>query len=301
MATFTSSSIRIFLDDAAGVVNSKFRQTFYGVGNSAGLPEANGYPNATASNVFADITRYEITAPTALGATLSVTAADATVTASASVFSSGDVGKILFNGADPNNLIPIGKILSYTNATTVELEVANTAGYSAVAGYIMVEASNGFSIPANRGFHVLVKVEEDGGDPTHKYIPSLRQLRATEPFTEIGGIKQFLNTAYVNLKRISRIGDKGNAQEVAVPATITRINNYVSVAGTLFPTEGDIPLWVAFHINPYNSTSKNLDKDTMFSLSFDDVLPISADGSDTIQPVIPGAASNYTSLQYGEI
>jgi len=301
MATFTSSDVRIFIDDAAGVVSSAFRKTFYGVGNSASLPEANGYPDASLTNVFTDITKYEITAPTAMGVNLSITSNDATVTASSAYFSSGDVGKVLYNGADPNNLIPIGKILTYTDSTHVELEANNTTGYTTVAGYIMSSASNGFSIPAKRGFYVLVKVEEDGGTPENKYIPSPKQLSASSPYTEIGGIKQFLNTTYVNLNRVSKVGNKGNTQVAEVPAVISRVNNYVSVAGTYFPTEGDIPLWVAFYVNPYGSTSKNLDKDTMYSLSFDEVVPISADGSDTIQPIIPGAASNYASIVYGEI
>jgi hypothetical protein len=291
MATYNTPSIRYFKDDA--VVENAFKRTFYGPNSSAGT-EAAGYPDINISNVFDDITDYEITAPTALGANLSITSGDQTVTASGAVFSSTDVGKFLWNGADTTALKPIGKIVTFTDTTHVEVETPANTTYTTVAGYISDSATNSLSLDEKKGFYVLIGTEFDAGNDTLA-IPSIKDLSASTPYQEINGVPQKLATAYINLKRLSIKGDTSKYEADDIPATITRVNFYASgtAASTYFKTTDDFPLWIAFYINPLNNTNKNLNKKTAYWVEINETLPTFAGG---IPVGVP-----YVSESYGVI
>jgi hypothetical protein len=303
MATFTTSSIRLFKDDEAGVVRNAFSQKFYGIDNSVGLNPANGYPSANLSSLPFNIADYELTVPGELGANLSITINTNIVTRSSGNFVTGDIGKFLYTGATINTIQPVGKIVS-VDGDEATLENSNGVGYSDVKGWIATSANNIASYRASKGFYILTRVEEDGENPGSYFLASPKQLKATTPFAEIGGIPQQLNNTYIRLKRLSKIGNKGTYEETHIPATITRVNDYVTdgvplPSTKLFKVEGDIPLWQAWFINPFGNNNKNLDKDTSYFIEMDETLPVTADNSDTPYPIT--YLNNYASVSFGEI
>jgi hypothetical protein len=300
MATQSFDNIKIL--QAAPEVYSACDKIFYGADSTVNDAIPDGYPNASLSNLGFNLADYEIITPVSLGATtLSVNTNGTTVTASTGIFTivSAPVGKLLWNGSDVNNLRLIGKIASRTSDTVVELTspYLGSSNLTAVSGYISNVADNNQSLEHKGGFIILVKTVEDIDG---KIIPAIKDLKSTG--TSIDGVAQGLNTTYVSLNRISSKGSKSSpvSSAVSIPATITRINRYAVSTNSqaYFSTINDIPLWVAYLVNPFGSSSKNFDKNTTYVLEIDEVLPTWDDGGD---PKVVGAYVSYVSEQYGFI
>lgn len=299
MATQNFDNIKIL--QAAPEVYTACDKVFYGADSTVNDATPDGYPNASLSNLGFSIADYEIITPVSLGATTLTVAANATaVTASTGIFTtvSNPVGKLLWNGADVNNLKLIGKITSRTNDNVVELTspYLGASNLTAVAGYISNVADNNQSLEHTGDFIIFVKTVED---PAGKIIPAIKDLKSTG--TTIDGIAQGLNTTYISLNRISTKGSKSSpVSAVAVPASIRRLNRYAISTNTqaYFSTIDDIPLWVAYLVNPFGASSKNFDKNTTYVLEIDELLPTWDDGGD---PKVIGAYVSYVSEQYGFI
>jgi hypothetical protein len=316
MATTSFDNIKILRDDEAGTLKAAFtNKLFYGADSSVPDGDPNGYPdeNLSEASLGFDIADYEVLMPVELsGATLSITNNDATVTASSGVFTTGSapVGKLLWDATDASDLRLIGKIASRTSDTVVELQdpyLGSTAG--TVTAYISNVAATDHNQSLNHkgNFYILVKRTDTTYDGDPRYV--LPSVSGMQQFVTdlIGGVQQGLNTTYVALNRLSSVGTKnkplGASGEVEVPATIKRINWYQRV-GTLynspyFETENDIPFWVAYEVNPFGLASKNLDKNTVYSLEIQEVLPTWDDGTGNVRGItiyVP-----YISATYGVI
>lgn len=296
MATQSFDNIKILVQ--ASAVYGACDKIFYGADSTVPDADPDGYPNENLDNLGFNVSDYEIITPIALGANLSVSNNDGTVTASSAVFTTNPVGKLLWDGTDVNNLKLIGKIASKTSDTVVELVNPYLGtNLTTVAGYISNVADNNQSLDHKRGFIVLVKTVED---PAGRIIPAIKDLKASST-TIIEGVAQGLNTTYVSLNRISTKGSKSSPVSAqAVPATITRINRYpVSTQPNLyFNSNNDVPIWVAYLVNPFGDNNKNLDKNTTYVLEFDEVLPTWDDGGN---PKVIGAYVSYVSEKYGFI
>ena len=316
MATTSFDNIKILRDDEAGTLKAAFlNRLFYGADSSVPDGDEDGYPdeNLTEASLGFDLADYEVLMPVELsGATLTITNNDATVTASSGVFTTGSapVGKLLWDATDPSDLRLIGKIASRTSDTVVELQdlyLGSTAG--TVTAYISNVAATDHNQSLNHkgNFYILVKRTDTTYDGDPRYV--LPSVSGMQQFVTdlIGGVQQGLNTTYVALNRLSSVGTKnkplGASGEVEVPATIKRINWYQRV-GTLynspyFETENDIPFWVAYEVNPFGLASKNLDKNTVYSLEIQEVLPTWDDGTGNVRGItiyVP-----YISATYGVI
>jgi len=282
MPTFNTDSIRIFKDDSSKTVENAFNDIFYGAGAS-GQIEANGYPDATLSNLPFTVSDYEITAPEDLGETVDVSNGDGTVTAAAAIFETDSqdpaypVGKFLWDATDSTALKLIGKIASVTSTTVVELEnpyLGDTLNDAPC--YISGSSNNNVSFNTSGEFFILVKVG-DGVDSEHKIIPNntVGGLSTSASLNTEYNVNNSLNTTYINLKRVSVKGVKENpVVEASVPAIITRINDYIAADGDdYFRGVNDIPLWVAYKINPFGTSSVNFSKNTVYSLEITETLP----------------------------
>lgn len=204
-------------------------------------------------------------------------------------FTADDVGAFLYNGADPNNLIVIGKIKTFVDSSQVTIEKANTTGYTAVPAYILRDTDN-FSYPNNGSFIVLIRPKLD--TPLNYYVPSIAQLQ-----TITSGLPD-MNPTYFNLKKISKVRDAGNtASATSVRSSILRLSGFtgeVPVNGNAnvlwkAPTTGnddndgdpntvlfaneDMPYWVAYLVSPFRGQAKDLEKGTSYVLSVEETQP----------------------------
>jgi hypothetical protein len=300
MATLNFNTIKILKDDSAGTVKTALNKTFYGAGSTFGDGDPDGYPNVDLDNLGFSIEDYEIKMPQDLGKTLAVSSGAKTVTASSSVFTSGDVGKLLWDGTTSTSLRLIGKIETYTSGTVVQL-VENFAGTSLTVapGYIsdVAGVDHNQSLDFKGNFFILVGVEESDGKPVLPSVAGMQNF-ATDI---VSGVQQGLNTAYIALNRISAINNKVSpAGNTEVPATVTRINGYLgsTQANKYFSTVNDIPFWVAYEVNPFGSANKNFDKNTTYSLEIQETLPTWTEAGNVkgIEPHVP-----YISVTYGRI
>lgn len=279
MPTYNPDAIRIFKDDPSKTVENALNDVFYGA-DSPGRPEVNGYPDSTLSNLPFDVADYEITIPTDLGETVSIDENTDIVTAAAAVFSSGDVGKFLWDATDPSALTLIGKIATYTSTTVVELDSPyKGTDLTGATCYISSSANNNANFSPSGEFIILINTELDGEEVR---IPNLRTAFGADGLQSNGtntnySTKNYLNTAYINLRRISVKGVKGDPDTAEIiPAVITRINGYVTGGeggNQLFPVTENFPIWTAYKINPFGGSSLNFNKNTVYELEINDTLP----------------------------
>lgn len=279
-ANYTTDSIRIFKDDASKTVEEAFNNEFYGPG-ATGKTEADGYPDATLSNLPFEVADYEITIPVDLGEVIDITNNTTTVIADAAVFTSGDVGKFLWDASTPTALKLIGKILTYVADDEVELDSPYLGTtLTGAACYISSSSNNNANFSTNGEFIILVKTAEGILDTDKRIFPnnnssSSFSLKTISTLNSEYNVNGELNSTYINLLRISDKGVKGKpVSAAAVPATIQRINTYVSSGtNTFFRDTNDYPLWVAYKINPFGSTGTNFSKNTAYSLEINEELP----------------------------
>jgi hypothetical protein len=301
MATLNFNTIKILKDDSAGTLKTALNKTFYGANSTFGDGDPDGYPNQALDNLGFDIEEFEIKIPQSLGRTFAITTGTKTLTISgASIFASGDVGKLLWDGTTSTNLRLIGKIDTITSGNVVEL-VENFAGatLATAPGYIsdVSDVDHNQSLDYKGNFFILVGVEESDGKPV---LPSVAGMQNFAPNIQ-QGVQQGLNISYVALNRISSTNNKVSpAGDTQIPATITRINGYLgsTQASKYFSTVNDIPFWVAYEINPFGTANKNFDKNTTYSLEIQETLPAWTEGGIVkgIEPYVP-----YISVTYGKI
>jgi hypothetical protein len=284
MPTFNTDSIRIFKDDSSKTVETALTTTFYGVGAS-GQTEADGYPKNDLSNLPFTLANYEITVPVTLSQTAAITSGTKIVDTTGTPFTSGDVGKFLWDATDATALKLIGKIATFTDTNTVVLEDNYLGTTLTVAPcYISTSTNNNVNFNTSGEFFILVKVGA-GSTSEFKRIPNTSVagtsggLNVTPTLNSEYNVTGSLNNTYVSLKRISVKGTKGTpVSAVDVPAIITRINSYISAdADDIFRFTSDIPLWVAYKINPFGSASVNFSKNTVYSLEVNETLPYYAE------------------------
>jgi hypothetical protein len=285
MPTFNTDSIRIFKDDSSKTVETALTTTFYGV-DAAGQSDPDGYPKNDLSNLPFTLSNYEITVPVTLGQTVTIANNSRTLDSSGTPFTSGDVGKFLWDATDATALKLIGKIATFTDTNTVVLEdlYLGTA-LTAAACYISTSTNNNVNFNTSGEFFILVKVGA-GSTSEFKRIPNTSVagtsggLNVTPALNSEYNVNGSLNNTYVSLKRISVKGTKGTpVSAVDVPAIITRINSYVVDGVDTFRFTSDIPLWVAYKINPFGSNSVNFSKNTVYSLEINETLPYYAEVS----------------------
>jgi hypothetical protein len=284
MPTFNTDSIRIFKDDSSKTVETALAKTFYGV-SAVGQDEASGYPSDNLSNLPFTLASYEITVPVTLGQTVTIANNSKTLDSSGTPFLAGDVGKFLWDATDPTALKLIGKIATFTDTNTVVLEdfYLGTA-LTTAACYISTSTNNNVNFNTSGEFFILVKVGA-GSTSEFKRIPNTSVagtsggLNVTPSLNSEYNATGSLNNTYINLKRISVKGTKGTpVSAVDVPAIITRINTYISAdSDDIFRFTSDIPLWVAYKINPFGSSSVNFNKNTVYSLEINETLPYYAE------------------------
>jgi hypothetical protein len=288
MPTFNTDSIRIFKDDSSKTVETALTTTFYGVGAS-GQTEANGYPSDNLSNLPFTLSNYEITVPVTLSQTAAITSGTKIVDTTGTPFTSTavDAGKFLWDATDATALKLIGKIATVTDSNTVVLEDNYVGTNLTVAPcYISTSTNNNVNFNTSGEFFILVKVGA-GSTSEFKRIPNTSVagtsggLNVTPALNSEYNVNGSLNNTYVSLKRISVKGAKGTSvTAVDVPAIITRINSYISHdADDIFRFTSDIPLWVAYKINPFGSASVNFSKNTVYSLEVNETLPYYAEVS----------------------
>lgn len=285
--TYTTDSIRIFKDDDSKTVENALNDEFYGP-LAAGKTQEDGYPDATLSNLPFEVADYEITAPEDLGETVDITNNTTTITTSTSgspaigPFTSGDVGKFLWDASTPTALKLIGKILTYVADDEVELDspyLGTTLNDAAC--YISSSSNNNANFSTNGEFIVLIKTAEGEIDTDKRIFPNntVGGLKVTSTLNSEYNVNGELNSAYITLVRISDKGVKGKpVSAAAVPATIQRINSYVSSGtNTFFRDSNDFPLWVAYKINPFGTSGTNFSKNTTYSLEINEELPYYAE------------------------
>jgi hypothetical protein len=279
-ANYTTDSIRIFKDDSSKTVENAFNDEFYGPGAS-GKTEADGYPDATLSNLPFTVADYEITAPVDLGEVIDITNNTTTVIADGAVFTSGDVGKFLWDASTPTALKLIGKILTYVANDEVELDSPYLGTtLTGATCYISSSSNNNANFSTNGEFIVLIKTAQGEEDADKRIFPNNNSsnpfsLKTTSTVNSEYNVSGELNTNYITLVRISDKGVKGKPVSVAaVPATIQRLNTYVSNgANNFFRDTNDFPLWVAYKINPFGNTGTNFSKNTAYSLEISEEMP----------------------------
>lgn len=313
MATYNFDDIRI-LKATPEVISAFNFRVFYGANSSFPDGDDNGYPNENLTNLGFPLENYEISIPVPLvdgtvdppvQVTVSIDTNSNAVTASEDVFTTGfsPVGKLLWDASDVNNLRLIGKI-----ATRVDNnEVTLVDNYTGNDDLVDVDAyfSYGSSIDNNQalehkdGFVILVKTGITESE--EKVIPAFTYMQNHTGAPSISGVVQGLNNTYISLKRISKLGSKASpvTTAVQVPASIQRLNSYVGVVGSnYFSTSDDIPIWVAYLVNPFRDSSKNLDKNTTYVLEIEEVLPVEDDGG---LPKGVSVPTPYISATYGMI
>lgn len=284
MPTFNTDSIRIFKDDTSKTVETALATTFYGV-SAVGQTEASGYPSDNLSNLPFTLSDYEITVPVTLAQTAAITSGTKIVDTTGTPFLAGDVGKFLWDATTATELKLIGKIATFTDTNTVVLE-DNYTGTTLITApcYISTSTNNNVNFNTSGEFFILVKVGA-GTTSEFKRIPNTSVagtsggLNVTPTLNSEYNVTGSLNNTYVSLKRISGKGTKGSpVSAVDVPAIITRINTYISHdADDIFRFTSDIPLWVAYKINPFGSSSVNFSKNTVYSLEINETLPYYAE------------------------
>jgi hypothetical protein len=281
MFTYEPANVRIFKDDSAKTVENALNDVFYGV-NSPGTTFSDGYPSATLDNVPFNLADYEITPPTDLGQTVTIANNSKTLDSSGTPFTSGDVGKYLWNATDPTALKLIGKIATFTDTNTVVLEDFYLGtSLTTAACYISSSANNNTAFNPNGEFIILIATET--GDVANTIrIPNLNESSGglkTGPVTVPGYSEyNYINSTYINLRRISKKGIKEDDDTAeTIPATITRLNTYLSGswsgASGYFPVTNNFPLWVAYKINPFGGSTGALSKNTTYSLEISDTIP----------------------------
>lgn len=287
---YNTPSIRIFKDDDSKTVENAFNDIFYGP-LAQGQTEADGYPDDTLSNLPFNVADYEITAPEDLGETVNITNNTTTITTSTSgspaigPFTSGDVGKYLWNANTPTELELIGKISEYVANDEVELDSPYLGTtLTGATCYISSSSNNNANLSTNGEFIILIKTEA-ADDPDMRLFPSntIGGLKTTSTLNGEYNVNGELNPTYITLMRISDKGVKGKPSvAAAVPATITRLNSYISAdADDFFRYSEDLPLWVAYKINPFGTSSVNFSKNTAYSLEITETLPCYSGGIGT--------------------
>jgi hypothetical protein len=283
MPNYSTAAIRIFRDDDSETVKNALSFNFYGAG-SVGMVEPNGYPDVNLSNVYFNVADYEITPPTALAFTVSITTATSTVYAGSpgpgpagSFTSPNDVGKFLWDARIPTDLKLIGKIASVTFDDQVELDSPYLGpSLNEVTCYISSSANNNSNYSNNGNFIILIKTAI-GTDINKRRFPSnvIGGLKVNPTVNAEYNVSGELNPSYINLLRISDKGVKGKPTTAApVPATIERLNSYISVNNTeFFKATEDFPYWVAYKINPFGGSSVSFNKNTTYSLEITESLP----------------------------
>lgn len=281
---YNTPSIRIFKDDDSKTVENAFNDIFYGP-LAQGQTEADGYPDDTLSNLPFNVADYEITAPEDLGANIWVNNGDTYLEASTAVFTEDSVGKYLWNASTPTELELIGKIATYTSTTEIELDSPYLGdSLTNVDCYISDSSNNNANLSTNGEFIVLIKTEA-ADDPDMRLFPNntIGGLKTTSTLNGEYNVNGELNPTYITLMRISDKGVKGKPSvAAAVPATITRLNSYISAdADDFFRYSEDLPLWVAYKINPFGTSSVNFSKNTAYSLEITETLPCYSGGIGT--------------------
>lgn len=287
MPNYSTDAIRIFRDDDSKTVEVACSFNFYGAG-SVGMIEADGYPDINLSNFPFNVSDYEITPPTSLGTSVSVENGSSTVYAGSpgpgpagTFVSPDDVGKFLWDARVPTSLKLIGKIASVTLDDEVELDspyLGETLNEATC--YISSSANNNSNFSNNGNFIILIRTAI-GADPDKRKFPSnlVGGLKVNPSVNAEYNVNGELNPAYISLLRISDKGVKGKPVTAApVPATITRLNSYISIDNDdFFGGTEDFPYWVAYKINPFGASSVNFNKNTTYSLEITESLPYYAE------------------------
>lgn len=273
--------VRIFKDNSSKTVETALSKVFYGPG-SAGQSENNGYPDASLTNLPFDLEAFEITPPTDLEETVDITTNTTTVISSGTPFTSGDVGKYLWDATDPTALNLIGKIATYDGTNEVYLESAYKGPtLNDAPCYISSSANNNSSFNIGGDFILLIQTEL-GEDAAKRIFPNNNTsdpgLSTVANTNNNYQLPNSLNPVYINLKRISEKGIKEDpVTEEIIPASITRINRYLpstaNGVATYFAETEDFPIWTAYKINPFSTSSRNFNKNTVYSLEISDTIP----------------------------
>lgn len=314
MATTSFDNIKILRDDAASTLKAAFtNRMFYGADSSVPDGDPNGYPDETLSSASLgfDIADYEVIMPVDLDSLIEVSNGDNVVYASNPVFTEGSspIGKLIWDATDPTDLRLIGKIATRINDYQVTLVEDYLGPNLETTAYIsnVAATDHNQSLDHKGNFYILVKRTTTTYDGDSRFV--LPSVNGMQQFVTdlIGGVQQGLNTTYVALNRLSSVGIKNKplsgAGEVEIPATIKRINFYQRVGtdynSPYFETENDIPFWVAYEVNPFGTASKNLDKNSVYSIEIQEVLPTWDDGLGDVRGItiyVP-----YISATYGVI
>jgi hypothetical protein len=341
-ATFVTDDIVVIKDYGQGVPEStaiynKLYRKFFGPNSpwAAGQGDPNigiGYPSLDLSNLNLPQLSVPNRFQTSVSASIN-TEGDAFLTVSGTTvtilnnnksnlttnqrgFKLTDVGSFLYNGNDVNNLLVIGKIIEVINPigngnySQATLEKANTSNYSEVPAYILADQDN-FNYNEKANFYLLIRTKYDETEGGY-YIPAINQLQ-----TLTAG-KVDMNDVYINLYKISKTRDSGNATtKVRVRADISRLNGFVGEIPTtsvprvywksgspanddnygdpnstvMFYNE-DVPYWVAYIITPYKNEVKDLEKGTSYVLEVDELLPTPIDGYDSPTLIFPESQIN---------
>jgi hypothetical protein len=230
------------------------------------------------------------------------------------------------NASDPNNLKVAGKIKTVFSSGSDEYiddkklyELEKPAGNSEATEldvysdlYFYRSSWNGknISVDLSDGFYVLISVDENNG------------FRALYPFlgpgntSEDGVLDISTGTSYttwnsftdlIKIKRISKKykSDENDSAGEDIACSVFRTNTFNFYNSANLPQydgsgnpqlflngPGDVPYWCAYFVNPYGKNNTKLDKNTVYSIEINEMLPtLIAAGSTFPDPGLGAAAT----------
>jgi len=272
VANKTFSTIKFFVKNAETTAAFIQNEFLGDEGSPDAFPNAS-FTNTTPVNLPTLSSNYEIKFPVYLG-TASVSTSSFTVTSDASPtnFLNAYVGDYILydNGSGTGDFRVLGKIATIAG----DDESVTLAKYPPITGgavpiYLLSKDANysGFSAASN--FYMVIK-NADYTTAKHNGVLNIDStINSAVSSVFAYGPSNTINPTYFSIRRISKtnIADESQIDSTLVPSTIIPITKY---ADGIFPIDGaledQIPYWSVYEINPYGSTSTNLNKNTLYRI-----------------------------------
>lgn len=284
----TFTDIRFFLKTPETV--EAFETTnFFGPDDEKFQYPSTNFDNNTIQYPVSNLTevtlseKFQIKSPTSLGE--AHVEGDVNLISDDDIFAEVGEGDYIFyklTSEDPDELKVLGRIFQKINATTLVLEFdAPIANNLTVDVYKFSRNDRVANFDFSSTFYMLVK-NVDYTTGNHDGILSIDRYKSTPPsvnpvFAYSSARK--INPAYFSLQRISKINSPGESQVSVtnIESGIKGISKYSEKSmfeNRISPIPvGTIPYWSVYEVNPYITTSVNLDKNTIFRVVLNDVLP----------------------------
>jgi hypothetical protein len=272
VANKTFSTIKFFVKNAETTAAFTQNEFFGDEGSPAPFPNAS-FTNTTPVNLPTLSANYEIKFPVYLG-TASVNVSNYTVTSDASPtnFINAQVGDYILynNGSGTGDFRVLGKIATIAgDDESVTLTKYPPLTGATVPIYLFSKDANYSAFSAASNFYMVIKnadyttANQDGV----LNIDSTVNSAVSSVFAY--GPSNTINPTYFSIRRISKtnIADESQIDSTLVSCSIIPLTKY---ANGQFPIDGvledQIPYWTVYEINPYGSTSTNLNKNTIYRI-----------------------------------